>query len=100
MSGEVELKQHMGRTIGTVTEINLRQYIVIYKGKRVGYKSWTEGSPIRFVTRLSQEEKDEVAQAIYDLLGDDADQGNLVGIWPHEEEEEIKGETTDDIFDT
>lgn len=99
MSGEVELKQHMGRTIGTVTEINLRQYIVIYKGKRVGYKSWTEGSPIRFVTRLSQEVIEEVKEGVQELLGDNADAGSLVGIWPHEDKPEDQGETNDDIFD-
>jgi len=99
MSNKVSLIQHVGQTIGTRKEVHLKQYIVLYEGKRVGYKSWAEGSPIRFVCRLSSEVIEEVKDGVQELLGDNADAGSLVGIWPHEDKPEDQGENNDDIFD-
>jgi hypothetical protein len=97
---KVELRQHVGMSVGNRKEIHLKQYIVIYEGKRVGYKSWTESSPIRFVARLSPEKIEEVKEGVQDLLGDNADHGELIGVWPHEDKhEDKKGDNDDDIFD-
>jgi hypothetical protein len=74
-------------------------YYVIYNGVHVGYKPVGYGSPLQFITRrITEEEKQEIADDVEYILGDISKIGEVVGIWESEEETEELNGGLDDIF--
>jgi hypothetical protein len=98
---KVELLPHRGINMATRKEETVPQYQVVLDGTLVGYKSWTYGSKIIFITRLTPEELAEVKDQVEHILGETAGHVNVPDeeaiIAKFKDQSEEEGDVADDF---
>ena len=92
----VELKEHIGKSMASNREVKNKQYRILVDGKHAGYVAFHDGAPICLTRRFGPIEKKEIESQVATLL---PGKRKPTGMAPEVPEELMKKDNREEFAD-